>query len=334
MSAQTRILVCSERADVSAELLAIGRALAGSDGPVVSLAVGGDPDARATEEIAHGADGVLILASGIPFPIAPSLLLEALARAVEAVEPSVVLVGCTRTGAEAAPRLAQRLRVACASECIALELDDAGDLVVDRFVYGGRFISRQLLRSTPRIATVQVKRFEPLAPDSSRQGDIRVLPVELPASAAKLVGVKERERSQVDIGKAEIIVAAGRGVREKEDLAMLETLADTLRGEIAGSRPLVEAQWFPRDRQVGLSGQTVKPRLYVACGISGQIEHIAGMRSAGTVVAINTSAEAPIHREADYSVVGDLYQIVPALVRVIAESKAPGGVGPVGEGAG
>lgn len=331
MSAQSRILIFSERADVAAELLAVGRALAARSGAsVVSAVVGVQPDARAQDEISRGADELVLVAPDTPSPIPPSLLLEALARAVEAVEPSAVLVGCTRVGAEVAARLAQRLGVACASECIALELDEAGDLVIERFVYGGRFVSKQLLRSIPGIATVQVKRFEPLPADTGRRGEIRVLPGELPPSPTKLVDVRERERSQVDIGKAEIIVAAGRGVREKDDLAMLERLAEILRGELAGSRPLVEAQWFSRDRQVGLSGETVKPRLYIACGVSGQIEHIAGMRSAGTVVAINTSAEAPIHKESDYSVVGDLYEIVPALVRAIEDVKASGGVAPAG----
>jgi electron transfer flavoprotein alpha subunit len=110
-------------------------------------------------------------------------------------------------------------------------------------------------------------------------------------------------------------------VRTRDDLAVLEPLAHALGGELAGTRPLVERAWFPIDRQVGLSGRTVRPRLYVACGVSGQIEHIAGMRSARTVVAINTSADAPIHREADYSVIGDLYEIVPALVAAIEAAR-------------
>jgi electron transfer flavoprotein alpha subunit len=116
-------------------------------------------------------------------------------------------------------------------------------------------------------------------------------------------------------------------VGTREDLALLESLARALGGELAGSRPLVERGWFPVDRQVGLSGRTVQPRLYVACGVSGQIEHIAGMRSARTVVAVNISPDAPIHREADYSVVGDLYAIVPALVDAIQEARHGGDAG-------
>lgn len=313
------ILTFSERPDVAAELLAVGRRLAdAANARLVSALPGTEPDKRAAEQIAHGADEVLLLS-------APSLtdtdcLLAGLERALETATPSVVLVGATRNGAEVAGRLAQRLRLAAASECTELELDANGALVVERLVYGGRFVARQVLEAEPKIATVPVKRFEPLPRDGRRSGEVHELSVEVPPSRIELIELKERTRSEVDIGEAQIIIAAGRGVRSKDDIAILEPLARALGAEIAASRPLVELQWFPSDRQVGLSGRTVKPRLYLACGVSGQIEHIAGMRSAETVVAINTDENAPIHREADYIVVGDLYEIVPALVRAIEEA--------------
>ncbi len=322
MSADSEILTFSERADVAAELLAAGRKLADDSGlRVVSLVAGQDGLARAEDEIARGADKVLLATRQSSPPTNPGVLLEALAQVVQAVEPSIVLIGSTRVGAEVAARLAQRLGVASASECLALELDEVGDLIVERFVYGGRFVAKQVLHSVPKIAAVQIKRFEPL-PKHERYGDIRELPVELSSSAVNVVEMKEPERSHVDIGKAEVIVSAGRGVKSKEDLALLESLARALGGEIAGSRPLIEMQWLSRDRLVGLSGRTVKPKLYVACGVSGQIEHIAGMRPSRTVVAINTNPDAPIHQEADYCVVGDLYEVVPALVGALEEGRA------------
>jgi electron transfer flavoprotein alpha subunit len=122
------------------------------------------------------------------------------------------------------------------------------------------------------------------------------------------------------VGKADILVAAGRGVRSARDLALLESLARTLGGELAASRPLVDMNWVPRDRLVGISGRMVRPRLYLACGISGQPEHIAGMRDARIVVAINRDAEAPIFEHADYCVVGDLYEIIPALAEALTEA--------------
>jgi electron transfer flavoprotein alpha subunit len=317
------ILTFSERADVGTELLAVGRQLAdGSALRVVSLVLGEDGMARADEEIARGADRVVVASRQSSPTTDPSVLLEVLAQAVEAVEPSIVLIGSTRVGAEVAARLAQRLGVASASECLALELDEAGHLIVERFVYGGRFVARRVLQSAPKIAAVQIKRFEPLPEDQNRQGDTSEIPVRLLPSTVEVVDRKEPERSQVDIGKAEVIISAGRGVKSKDDLALVQSLARALGGEIAGSRPLVELQWIPRDRQVGLSGRTVKPKLYVACGVSGQIEHIAGMRPARTVVAINTNPDAPIHQEADYSIVDDLYEVIPALVRALEEGRA------------
>jgi electron transfer flavoprotein alpha subunit len=237
------------------------------------------------------------------------------------LRPSTVLIGSTRIGAQVAARLAQRLRVASVSECQALELDEVGDLVVDRLVHGGRFVARCVLHSVPRIAAVQPKRFEPLPP-ADRRGAIRDIQVRVPASPVNVLEVKEPEHSEVDIGKAMVVVAAGRGVRSKQDLALLESLARALGGELAGSRPLVDIHWMAPDRLVGISGRTVKPRLYLACGVSGQIEHVAGMRHSRTVVAININADAPIHRESDYSIVDDLYKVIPALVAAVAEGRA------------
>ncbi|MFN8202369.1 MAG: electron transfer flavoprotein subunit alpha/FixB family protein [Solirubrobacteraceae bacterium] len=323
MSDGSDILTFSERADVGAELLAVGRQLAqGSGLRVVSLVVGDEGAARAGEEIARGADEVVVVAGESPPPVDPAVFVQVLAEVIATMQPRIVLVGSTRVGAEVAARLAQRLGVASASECLALELDEAGDLVVERFVYGGRFVTKRVLRSTPKIAAVQLRRFEPRPRDEKRQGEVREAPVPLSPAVLEVVERKQPERSQVDIGKAEVIVAAGRGVKTQEDLALLESLARALGGELAGSRPLVEMLWIPRDRQVGLSGQTVKPKLYVACGVSGQIEHIAGMRPARTVVAINTNPDAPIFQEADYCITGDLYEVVPALIRALEEGRA------------
>jgi electron transfer flavoprotein alpha subunit len=329
MSDPSDILVFSERPDISAELLALARRLADGQGArVLSLVLGPDGEARGRREIARGADEVVTVEPAMDGVADVESLVAVLAHAVQALSPATVLIGSTRTGAEVAARLAQRLGVASASECLGLERDAAGgELLVERYVYGGRFVSRQALRAVPRIAAVQAKRFEPLAPDDAREGAVRRLAMPPVVGRLAVVEVSERARSEADIGQAEVVVAAGRGVGTREDLALLEPLARALGGELAGSRPLVERGWFPVDRQVGLSGRTVQPRLYVACGVSGQIEHIAGMRSARTVVAVNISPDAPIHREADYSVVGDLYAIVPALVDAIQEARHGGDAG-------
>ena len=318
----SEILAFSERPDVAKELLAAARQLAdGSALRVVSLVIGEGGATRATEEIAFGADRVVVASGQSPEAGDPSVVLEALHHVVQELEPSLVLIGSTRLGSEVSARLAQRLGVASASECLALELDESGDLVVERFVYGGRFVAKRVLRSAPGVAAVQVGRYEPLPRADDRSGVIEEVSPDLPAPAVRVIERKEPERSETDIGKAEVIISAGRGLKSKEDLALLQSLAHALGGELAGSRPLVEMQWISRDRQVGLSGRTVRPRLYVACGVSGQIEHIAGMRPSRTVVAINTSPDAPIHNEADYSIVDDLYAVIPALVAALEAGR-------------
>jgi electron transfer flavoprotein alpha subunit len=321
ISERSGVLVCSERGEVAAELLAAARRLAdGGRERVTSLLLGPDSRGRASDDIARGADEVIVPVPGVGEAPGAERLTALLTGVVRSEAPATVLIGSTRTGAEATARMAQRLGAACATECLTLEQESEA-LVVERYVYGGRFVSRQALRAWPRIAAVQPKRFQPLAADPRREGTVRELPVTVPAERVRVLTVRERARSSADIGQADVVVTAGRGVRTREDLAVLQALARALGGELAGSRPLVERAWFPVDRQVGLSGRTVSPRLYIACGVSGQIEHIAGMRSARTVVAINLSPDAPIHGEADYSVIGDLYEIAPALVAAIQAAR-------------
>jgi electron transfer flavoprotein alpha subunit len=318
------ILVFSETAEVLAELLTAGRELAATvGGQVVALIVGGDEPA-VRDSLARGASEALVAGKGAPEPIGAEALVAALAAAVREIDPGTVLVGATRTGAEVAARLAQTLALPCASECTSFAAGDGGALVVERRVYGGRFVARQLLTGRPRLLTVPLKRFA-RAPTGSPAPNaaIRELAVTLPEPRVRAQSVAPRGRSEVDVTKAEIIVAAGRGVRRVEDLALLEQLAQALGGVLAGSRPLTgDLDWLPVDRRIGLSGQTVKPNLYIAGGISGQIEHVVGIKGARTVVAINNDPKAPIHAEADYSVVGDLYEIVPALMAACERARS------------
>jgi electron transfer flavoprotein alpha subunit len=246
-----------------------------------------------------------------------------LAAAIRSSSPAVVLVGATRTGAAVAARAAQSLQIPYASNCVALAFDDEGHLRVERRMYGGRFVARQRLAVAPRMATVPPRRFAAAAKVEQAQGSVRRVAVDPPPARVRTLGSTERSRSADDVTKADVIVAAGRGVKKLEDLAPLDQLAKTLGGVLAGSRPLTgDVDWMPIDRRIGLSGQTVRPALYIACGISGQIEHIVGMKGARTVVAINNDPKAPIHGEADYSVIGDLYEIVPALRRACEKAKA------------
>ena len=318
------VLVFSENAEVLGELLTLGRQLATRLGrPLAVAAVGSNAQELLKEGLARGADEVLVVAASagnaaVPDESIPVALCEVIRTSI----PTIVLIGATRNGAELAARTAQLLQVPCACSCVAMELDDAGGLRVDRRVYGGRFVSRQLLQAAPRVATVPPRRFPRAENVAEPRGTSRSLSIAVPAARLRTLSINPRSRSQVDISKAQVIVSAGRGVKQMEDLAQLERLASTLGGVLAGSRPLTgDVDWLPVDRRIGLSGQTVKPNLYIACGISGQIEHIVGIKGARTVVAINNDVKAPIHQEADYSVVGDLYEIVPALLEACEKAK-------------
>jgi electron transfer flavoprotein alpha subunit len=311
------MLLFSENPELIGELLTVGRELAARlQWSVTVAAIGANAQALAEDGLARGADGALLVHMSHSDVIATDeSIATGLCEAIRATTPAVVLISATRMGAETAARVGQMLQVPCVSNCIVLELDNDCNLRVERRVYGGRFVSRQLLRTGPRIVTVPPKRFPRAETLAGTIGSISEISVEVPAPRLKTVSTSQRSRSQVDITKAEVLVCAGRGVKKMEDLQPLEKLANLLGGVLVGSRPLTgDVDWMSVDRRIGLSGQTVKPSLYIACGVSGQIEHIVGMKGARTVVAINNDPGAPIHGEADYSVVGDLYEVVPALI--------------------
>jgi electron transfer flavoprotein alpha subunit len=311
------LLVASERDDLLHELLAAARPLAAAlGGRVAALMAGAMPDDSAAEAIARGADEALVAEPARERSPASERLFDALLAATASRRFALVLVGATRAGTDAAARLAQRLRLPLASRCCELGLDPRGELRFERRVLGGRFLAAQRLAAAPAIATVEPRRFEAAPRDDARSGAITRLALAPVPSRMRVRSVVPRELSAVDITRAEVLVAAGRGLRTREDLALVEALAGALGGAVAASRPITDdRKWLPPDRKVGLSGLTVKPKLYVACGISGQIEHVVGARGARSIVAINSDARAPIHAHADWSVVADLYEFLPALTR-------------------
>jgi len=316
MKQPSNVCVFSERHDVAIELLAAARSLSGVEN-VASIVVGLDAESAAREHIAHGADtAIVVQQSNGADPL--EVQLEALRQALAGHEPGIVLIGATVNGTEIASRFAQRQGLGCASECTRLDLRD-GRLLIERTCLG-RFISRQVVETHPAIVTLQPRRFEPLPRDDGRRGELESLTIEAPASRTPIIDTRQRQKSSVRIDKADVVVGIGRGLRSKDDLRMVEELARLLGGVVGASRPLTDdLQWLSADRKVGLSGVTVKPKLYIACGISGQIEHNVGMRESGVVVAINNDPAAPIMQQADYCITGDLHEVVPALIDAIRE---------------
>lgn len=322
------VWIYSERREVALELLTVGRSLAGQRGArLAGVTVGpGAPD-RAGELLDHGADRCLAFETATAGGPTPDEALAAVASVVATEAVAILLIGATAFGTEVAARLAQRLRLGCATDCLSLDASD-GSLEIERRCLG-RFIARQRILTTPAVATVPPRRFEPPARQAARNGRAREdRAVEVPSPRVRIVATARRATSQVAVGAAAALVAVGRGLKRREDLGLVEDLANSLAGVVVATRPLTDdLAWLPVDVKVGLSGQTVRPELYVACGVSGQIEHVVGMRESRLVVAINTDPAAPIFQEADLSVVADLYQAVPALARAIRRQRA-GSEGP------
>jgi len=318
MNGPSGVCVFSERQDLVLELLSVGRELAGGDA-LLSVAVGPDAQSDAHEQIACGADEVFVLES-VEGAQAADLHVEALRQIVERSRAEILLIGATAHGCEVASRVAQRLNVGCASECT--ELTRRGEeLVIERACLG-RFVCRQVIAKRPAIATVQPRRFAAADPDPGRKGKLQRPTIEVPRSRVSVLDTRPREKSGVPIDRADVVVAVGRGLRSRDELPMIEELARALGGVVGGSRPLTDdLEWLPSDAKVGLSGVTIKPRLYVACGISGQIEHNVGMRESGVVVAINSDRAAPIMRQADYCITGDLHEVVPALIEAVGKLR-------------
>lgn len=314
----------SERHELALELLTVGRHLARQGG--MDLAAIAFDRARGAEYRARGADRSVAFGIEPPGVPTPEVAVTALAALVAEEDVRFLLVGATAYGTEVAARLAQRLGVGCASECLSLDAE-GGALVVERRCFG-RFVARQSITLTPAIATVASRRFEP-PPDDGATGTapaaaaVEVRELEAPPTRVRVVETRPHAISQAALRDADALVAVGRGLRRPEDLDVLRDLADAVGGVLVATRPLTDdLKWLPVDVKVGLSGQTVKPDLYLACGVSGQIEHVVGMRESRLVVAVNTDPEAPMMREADLCVVGDLYEVVPALARAIRRQRA------------
>lgn len=307
---------------VSLELAGKARELAGKVGhPVVCLLAGSGVAHAAEELLRYGVDEVRVYDD----PALEHFRIEPYAAAFEdfirTVRPAAVLVGGTPVGRSLAPRLAARFRTGLTADCTSLDIRPDTDLDQIRPAFGGNIMAHILTsRTRPQFATVRYKIFD--APPRSERPSGRVVPVALPpaayASAIRVLEVSRRERS-AGLEEAEVIVAAGRGFRKKEDLALAEELAELLGAQLAGTRPLIEAGWTDPRKQIGLSGRTVKPKLLIALGVSGSVQFVAGMGGSEQVFAVNSDPKAPIFSVARYAVVGDLYEIVPALIRRIKE---------------
>ena len=305
------IWVFAEDRDQTLELLGAARDIADKlSGKVAAFAGGGHP---ARDYIEYGADTVFQfpeLAEGRPL----ESFVPVIADLARELSPDVFLIGATGRGKEIAARLATRLEAGLCSGCIGLKLDEKGKLLMDRLVYGGAGVQTVVCTGSPQMATVPPRTFEPAQPQPGRSGEIRELQ-SAPASPVQIIGRAPRRKDAVDITAATVVVCVGRGLDKKEDIDLARQLAQALGGEVGCSRPIAEElQWLPEELYIGISGKKVKPALYLGIGVSGQVQHITGIRDSKVIFAINQDENAPIFEAADYGIVGDLYSVVPMLI--------------------
>jgi len=278
----TSVLVWSENADLARELAGGGAKL----GAVQSFDAAGLPDQDS------------------------ATLAKGLAEAAKSCGATLVLVGATKKGKDVGPRLAAHLDWPFAAE--VLEVSGGNGWTVGRMVLSGNSKATYTL-GAQAVATVMPKTFEA---GPSPAGQVKA-PAGVAASPVKVVGKKEKAHSDFDLGAAPVVVGVGRGFKKKEDIALAEELAKCFPGGAVGcSRPIAaDLKWLGEEHWIGLSGHAIKPKAYIACGVSGQIQHVAGIRGAKTIIAVNTNKDAPIFQVCDYGVVGDLYQVLPKLVQ-------------------
>ena len=297
--------------DPSFELITAGRELADAAGTELHLAlVGGDVDGFTESLNRDGVDVIHTVDHGEEF------VADVAVQAVEAIaadcDPEHILVPNTVNGLSVAPAVADRLGRPLVTDAIAI--DDSDGLVVTRENYGGKTESTIEVAGDASVLTVRPGEWPPA--EGAGDATVEAAEVDIDESDvhSRVSGFQEVGAGDVDITEAEVLVSVGRGIEEEDNIVLIEALAEALGATVSASRPIVDNDWLPKDRQVGQSGKTVQPEVYIAIGISGAVQHVAGMKGAENIVAINTDPSAPIYDIADFGIVDDLFDVVPALI--------------------
>jgi len=303
--------IVAETPQLAAELVRGAKDI-GKGGAVVAF-VGGD-EAAAKTVVGSGADKAYAL------PLPADAMWESyatvLAEKAKAEKPKAIMIGSSRRGRDMAAQIAGMLDVPCISDCKKL-LIEGNSITADRMVYGGMATKTLKATADTIVVTIGARSFEPLAADPSRAGSVETLP--LTGAKAKVTSRKGKEVESVNLGDANLVVGVGRGFVEQSELALAEALVKAMGAELACSRPIAEFfKWLPEERYLGISGQSIKPQVYLAVGISGQAQHVYGVRDSKTIVSVNKDENAPILQLSDYFIVGDLKEILPALTQAFA----------------
>ncbi len=306
--------------NVALELLGKARELADANNEkVVAILLGKDIKAKAQELIASGADKVLVVDHDLLATYLTEPYTQAITQIIKEQKPSILLIGATTIGRDLGPRVSARNVTGLTADATKLEIsdDEAHEFRMTRPAFGGNLMATILCKQhRPQMSTVRPGVMQKMPADPSRKGEIvdyKVQFDEQKINRVKIIKTVKEEKVITDISQAKILVSGGRGVGTKDGFSKLEALAKELKGEVSSSRAMVDAGVMDQSRQVGQTGKTVRPNLYLACGISGAIQHLAGMEESELIIAINKDKFAPIFSVADLGIVGDLHKIVPML---------------------
>ena len=307
------------------ELLGKGRELADKlKTELCCVLLGKDVKDKAKELIHRGADKVYLIDAPELEHFLDEPYTNALVNLVRKYRPEILLCGATFIGRSLVSRVAVKLHTGLTADCTALDVDEKERFLLQtRPAFGGNIMATILSKNhRPQMATVRHKVFKESELDTTRKGEIieETLSKSLYKSRTKILDIVEEVTSTVNLTEADIIVSGGRGIKAPENFAMIEELAKVLGGAVGSSRAAVDAGWIPYSHQVGQTGKTVCPKIYIACGISGQIQHLVGMQSADIIIAINQDPHAPIFGVATFGIVGDVFQVVPLLTRKFKEA--------------
>ena len=311
-----------EMRDVTWEMLSKGRQLAETLGAELGVALLGKGVNSLAEALKPNVHRVFLIEDDRLEAYNSETYEKVLTQILTERKPILTLIGHTSQGMDFAPSLAAHLKMPLAPDCIGMDVDGEA-FALTRQLYGGKVnVAASFLKKPPYMVTVRSGAF-PVVEKNPLAGEILPIPSPLTDEglAKRFIEFVEAAVGEVDITQADIIVSVGRGIKEAANIPLVKELADALGGALACSRPVVDKKWLPKDRQVGTSGKTVKPKIYIAIGISGAFQHIAGMKGAGTIIAVNKDPKAPIFGVAQYGIVGDLFKLVPVLKDKIKELR-------------
>ncbi len=315
------VMIVAEQRDgalrkISLELASTARKLADQSGDEVSaILLGSGIEGLAVELGKYGVDKVFVGDNAALEPYVTEAHAEVVAKIVKENDPSILLLGASVQGKDLSSRVAAKLATGLATDCTDVKID-GGKMVATRPMYAGKCYGEVVVAANPQMASLRPNVFP--AAENAKAGAVVKVDVAIDAASikSKVLEVQKDSSGKVDLTEATVIVSGGRGMKGPEGFAILDELADVLKGTVGASRAAVDAGWKAQKDQVGQTGKVVSPNLYIACGISGAIQHLAGMSSSKCIVAINKDAEAPIFTKADYGVVDDLFKVIPELTAV------------------